>query len=237
MEEQSPRVCPFCEGEVSPTAKKCLHCGEWLSESGRSRTSEQGGSRASTWIVGGLVIIALLVAIPLVVYGTASPCGMLKKEILRRAWAKSSLGTGDEWETAGEAIGLALSSNLIDQFVDALSPPRCLIAWGNLVTGGELQGVRGFGSDRYEVSMKSDLRNLAAAQEAYFADNLTYSTNSWNLDFTPSSGVYIEVVSADREGWGAIARHELTDAECALFYGSTSHRHSPAEFEAVVECE
>ena len=24
--------CPYCEGEVSLTAKKCLHCGEWLRE-------------------------------------------------------------------------------------------------------------------------------------------------------------------------------------------------------------
>ena len=23
--------CPFCEGEVTPTAQKCRHCGEWIS--------------------------------------------------------------------------------------------------------------------------------------------------------------------------------------------------------------
>ena len=24
-------VCPFCESEISATAKKCSHCGEWVS--------------------------------------------------------------------------------------------------------------------------------------------------------------------------------------------------------------
>lgn len=24
-------ACPFCESEVTPTAKKCRHCGEWIS--------------------------------------------------------------------------------------------------------------------------------------------------------------------------------------------------------------
>ncbi len=24
------RFCPYCEGEVSETARKCKHCGEWL---------------------------------------------------------------------------------------------------------------------------------------------------------------------------------------------------------------
>ena len=26
-------VCPFCESDISPTAKKCSHCGEWVSRS------------------------------------------------------------------------------------------------------------------------------------------------------------------------------------------------------------
>jgi len=24
-------ACPFCESEITPTAKKCRHCGEWVS--------------------------------------------------------------------------------------------------------------------------------------------------------------------------------------------------------------
>ena len=31
--------CPHCEGEVSDTARKCRHCGEWLSEPGEPDSS------------------------------------------------------------------------------------------------------------------------------------------------------------------------------------------------------
>ena len=30
MSEVEDVACPFCEGEISPTAKKCRHCGEWV---------------------------------------------------------------------------------------------------------------------------------------------------------------------------------------------------------------
>jgi TM2 domain-containing membrane protein YozV len=26
-----PATCPFCESEITPTVKKCRHCGEWVS--------------------------------------------------------------------------------------------------------------------------------------------------------------------------------------------------------------
>jgi len=43
----------------------------------------------------------------------------------------------------------------------------------------------------YVSAMKSDLRNLAAAEEAYFADYLTYSGTITNLDFNSSQGVTV----------------------------------------------
>ena len=42
----------------------------------------------------------------------------------------------------------------------------------------------------YVSAMKSDLRNLAAAEEAYFADYLTYASAIANLDFNSSQGRY-----------------------------------------------
>lgn len=29
-------ACPFCESEITPTAKKCRHCGEWVSRECRT---------------------------------------------------------------------------------------------------------------------------------------------------------------------------------------------------------
>ena len=36
----------------------------------------------------------------------------------------------------------------------------------------------------YIASMKSDLRNLITAQEAYFADNVTYASATTNLNYS-----------------------------------------------------
>ena len=57
----------------------------------------------------------------------------------------------------------------------------------------------------YVSAMKSDLRNLAAAEEAYFADNLTYTATITNLDFNDSQGVTVAVSAASGTGWTASA--------------------------------
>jgi len=41
----------------------------------------------------------------------------------------------------------------------------------------------------YIAGMKSDLRNLVTAQEAYFADNVTYATVRTNLNYNQSAGI------------------------------------------------
>ena len=42
------KLCPFCEGEINDTARKCRHCGEWIEgrdpvESGIQAVVETGG--------------------------------------------------------------------------------------------------------------------------------------------------------------------------------------------------
>jgi hypothetical protein len=74
----------------------------------------------------------------------------------------------------------------------------------------------------YQAAMKSDLRNLVTAEEAHFADNMSYTEALDDLYFTPSSGVSIEnlVVAEDGNGWSAIARHEQSSVTCAIYVGS-----------------
>ena len=43
----------------------------------------------------------------------------------------------------------------------------------------------------YFAAMKSDLKNLAAQQEIYYADNYSYTTSSTNLGFVASQGVTV----------------------------------------------
>jgi len=73
----------------------------------------------------------------------------------------------------------------------------------------------------YLASMKSDLRNLATAEESYLFDSLTYTTNLAAMNgWAPSTGVTIVVNSATGGGWAATASNAQTPHKCYLFYGS-----------------
>jgi prepilin-type N-terminal cleavage/methylation domain-containing protein len=90
------------------------------------------------------------------------------------------------------------------------------------------------------ASMKSDLRNLAAAQEAYWVENRTYYAgaipNLVAIQYGPSQGVLITVVNADDAGWSARATAlPLTTVQCVIFYGTTPPI-PPATADGAVVC-
>lgn len=73
------------------------------------------------------------------------------------------------------------------------------------------------------ASMKSDLRNLASAEEEYFYDQQTYTSVTANLTgFRPSTGVTIVVGQAHQGGWSATASHGNTTRQCFLFIGNAT---------------
>ena len=74
----------------------------------------------------------------------------------------------------------------------------------------------------YVASMKSDLRNMATAQEAYFADNQTYTTSLANMNFTPSASVTVTVTDAKGTGWAANTSHPATAKTCRVGFGADS---------------
>jgi prepilin-type N-terminal cleavage/methylation domain-containing protein len=74
----------------------------------------------------------------------------------------------------------------------------------------------------YVASMKSDLRNLVTAQEAYFADNnSTYaaSTGAMGTNYRASSGVTVTINSSTATGWTASATHASTLKTCNISLG------------------
>ncbi len=71
----------------------------------------------------------------------------------------------------------------------------------------------------YIASMKSDLRNLVTAEEAYFSDNTTYATATGSLSYNASAGVTVTIAGATGTGWGATAAHNGTTKTCAIFAG------------------
>ncbi len=98
----------------------------------------------------------------------------------------------------------------------------------------------------YLASMKSDLRNLVTAQEAYFADSINYATSHSNctipvplgsVDFCPTSGVTIALQGVTGDGWAALATHTgIPTKSCAIFIGPT-HTLAPATKEGEPKCQ
>jgi type IV pilus assembly protein PilA len=80
----------------------------------------------------------------------------------------------------------------------------------------------------YLASMKSDLRNMATTQEAYFADYQVYVSGSANNTagstaaingFVPSAGVTLAATATGGTGWSATTTHSATTKTCAMFIG------------------
>ena len=95
-------------------------------------------------------------------------------------------------------------------------------------------GHEGTAPDRaYEASMKSDLRNLVTAEEAYFADSVKYSSRITCADpptrgavaFCATSGNVLGAVtvgSGTEAGWSANIKNANTRRTCAIYVGTVT---------------
>jgi prepilin-type N-terminal cleavage/methylation domain-containing protein len=89
------------------------------------------------------------------------------------------------------------------------------------------------------ASMKSDLRNLASAQESYWVEARTYyngAVPAAGFPFQLSPGVTVTIVSGTDAGWSAKATAvPLSTTTCVIFYG-TAPPIPPAVADAAVAC-
>lgn len=85
------------------------------------------------------------------------------------------------------------------------------------------------------AGMKSDLRNLASAEESYYVDNATYTSNADDLEFRSSPDVVV-TLQADVDGWTAKLTHPSAAKECGMYVGAIAPL-SPARGEGIVWCE
>jgi prepilin-type N-terminal cleavage/methylation domain-containing protein len=75
----------------------------------------------------------------------------------------------------------------------------------------------------YVATMKSDLHNLATAEEAFFYDSAKYTTSFAQMNnFAPSTGVAIAVLEATGQGWSATATNVNTARACSVFSGTAA---------------
>jgi prepilin-type N-terminal cleavage/methylation domain-containing protein len=88
----------------------------------------------------------------------------------------------------------------------------------------------------YVAQMKSDLRNLATAEEAFFYDSTKYTSSLVALNnFSASAGVTLTVTAAPG-GWNAVAAHAQTPRRCYLFAGA-GPPIPPATVEGRIVCQ
>jgi hypothetical protein len=84
--------------------------------------------------------------------------------------------------------------------------------------------------------MKSDIKNLATAEEAFFYDSTFYTSSLAALsNFRSSTGVTLTVTEASPMGWSALAVHSQTARQCALFQGNAAPV-PPATVEGRITC-
>lgn len=88
------------------------------------------------------------------------------------------------------------------------------------------------------AALRSDLRNLAVAEESYFYDSTAYSTDITALKFRPSPGVIITVTTPSTGTWVATATHPLSyPLMCVIYYGSVASPPPPAQQEGTPACQ
>lgn len=89
----------------------------------------------------------------------------------------------------------------------------------------------------FSAALRSDLRNLASAQESYFYHHTVYSSDTTALQFSGSSGVRLTITGATAGGWSAIATHPQSfPLTCAIFSGTIAPQ-APATSEGVIACQ
>ena len=84
------------------------------------------------------------------------------------------------------------------------------------------------------ASLTSELSRLVTTQKAYFEANDNYAADLGSLDFTPGSGVRVDLIQGDSDGFSAIAKSG--DAECAVFVGDVRSPRGYASSPGVPAC-
>ena len=87
----------------------------------------------------------------------------------------------------------------------------------------------------YVAAMKSDLRNLVTAQEAYFADSGKYANRLEVLRYSLTSGNRLVTLRLTADGWVAQIASANTRTVCSIYVGATAL--APATREGEPACQ
>ncbi len=90
------------------------------------------------------------------------------------------------------------------------------------------------GASASTASLQSELSRLVTTQKAYFEAHDYYAADLGSIDFKPGTGVRIDIIQGDSDGFSAIAKSG--DAECAVFVGGVRSPRSYATSPDVPAC-
>ncbi|MFQ5550291.1 MAG: hypothetical protein ACE5FJ_03525 [Gemmatimonadales bacterium] len=76
-------------------------------------------------------------------------------------------------------------------------------------------------AEQYREEMKTNLLLLAQAEEQYFQQNGSYTTDWQSIVVPTSVQVLLSVQYVKATGWGAEAAHTNSLDHCAVWFGST----------------
>ena len=86
------------------------------------------------------------------------------------------------------------------------------------------------------AALRSDLRNLAASEEAYYFEARSYTSDTAALKFRPSPGVTV-TISTLPGAYLATATHPLSyPLQCTIYYGDTTAPF-PGQPEGAAACQ
>jgi type IV pilus assembly protein PilA len=87
------------------------------------------------------------------------------------------------------------------------------------------------------ATMKTALKNLGQAEEAYFADHGEYSPELDSLNFKTPPELTLTIVEATQTGWSAKITHPTTTPRVCAFFLGTAAPLPPAVTQGALGCD
>lgn len=110
--------CRECGKEVSSEAASCPHCGI-----AAAATDANVVGRGILIVVRVLLLVGVLIwTIPAVAFGSPTPCGMLKKAMMRQAMAEPMYMNATSSERAAM---LTMGGDYVDGLLATMGPTKC----------------------------------------------------------------------------------------------------------------
>jgi len=241
--------CPDCGGKVSTKATSCPHCGAPVTgETPSLKCNECGTSmpaNAKTCPACGAPAAALGAAESLAASTTApeapSPAPAPRPRAPSFNLPESIAPSASQAVAPVGAIVAGYVGLLVCPLVSmgvaiymltkkhvghgvamlVLSIPMFFV-WIGIVAAIAIPKFANTKEKAYVASMKSDLRNLITAQEAYFADNVTYSHTIVGMNYSVSAGNQIVIIEASGTGWSGTAASSGTSSTCGIYVGAVT---------------